>query len=192
MKITYKSFGVLFCIMCLIGLTFAPFQGSAAELQKSKFALIDGKVTANAKLDQEVVGVIVHEDKDAAGENILYGFTSTQAFQQYLEKNKSTNTLAGQSHASFYEHIDLRGAHFNIKRGYQSSYVGNSWNDKISSVVPSCTGNWTVLYEHRDFKGEAIAIKNSANSCRYYFNLTKYKMNNGKSWNDQASSIKVY
>jgi hypothetical protein len=187
----FKSFGIFFCMICVVGLVFAPLHGSASELQQSEFAQIDGKATTSNVHDAKVVAVSLQV---VLGKQVLYGFTDKATFHKYLTSQKATNTLAtvGRNYATFYEHIDKRGAKFNVHKGYQINYVGNGWNDKISSVVPSCKGRWTVLYQHRDFDGEALAIQNSSNSCRYYHNLTNYYMQNGNSWNDQVSSIRVY
>ena len=166
-------------------------QAELADLQQSRFTLIDGKPAVNGLQDSKVVGTVVKNAKDPSGKYILYGFTDLNKFHQYLANHHSA-TAKNPQISSFYEHIDMKGARLDVRLGTQIRYVGDRWNDKISSVHPACNGSWTILYQHADFRGDALAIENSNNLCRYYFNLTQFKLSNGQSWNDQASSIRVY
>lgn len=191
MKRLFKRLGLTVFMLCICSFIFTAEVGLAAPHQKSRFAKIDGKLTANALQDSRVVGVVVKKEKNQSGQNILYGFTNMQQFHQYLG-NQPTAAAKNRSISNFYQHIDMKGARFDVRVGTRVYYVGDRWNDQISSVNPACTGRWTVMYQHRDFRGEGLAIENSNNSCRYYFNLTNYRMSNGQSWNDQVSSMRVY
>lgn len=188
----FKQFGLAMFVLAVFSLIFTTHTGLAAPDPLSHFAKIDGKQTVSGKNDAKVVAIVVKKEKDASGKNILYGFTSLHQFHQYLNENKVTTAAKARNASRFFEHINMKGAAFDVRVGTRINYVGNSWNDQISSIHPACTGSWTVVYQHRDFRGEALAIENSNNSCRYYFNLTNYRLSNGQSWNDQVSSIRVY
>lgn len=191
MKSIFKNLAIFFAVFGFLVFSILPASGFAVELTPSQFEKIDGQPVKNSLKDHQVVGIVVNDQFDQEGKPILYGFTQIEGFHKYLEKSKKSANLDA-NRAYFYEHIDRRGASFSLKVGTSSSYVGNSWNDRISSVIPACTGNWTVLYEHKNYGGKALAIENSNNMCRYYFNLTDVQLSNGKSWNDQVSSIRVY
>lgn len=189
-----KICGFVVLVVCLLGLVVTPIQSVSAIAPLSEFTQIDGKLVSNASLEQQVVATVVLANQGSAEKQLLYGFTSLAKFHAYLAKNQHTQATptASRSYANFFEHINVKGARLNVRLGTNVRYVGDRWNDKISSVVPVCQGKWTVMYQHRDYKGEAIAIKNTAKTCRYYFNLTDYKLSNGKNWNDRVSSIRVY
>lgn len=59
-----------------------------AALQKSRYALIDGKPTVDASLDSKVVGIVVKDAQNHTGKYLLYGFTNLNQFHQYLKKNQ--------------------------------------------------------------------------------------------------------
>lgn len=186
-----KNLGILFVVFGFIVFSTLPVSGFAEGLTQSQFTKIDGQPVNNPLKDAKVVGIVVKDQFDKDGNPIFYGFTKIEEFHQYLEQSNKSATLA-KNRAYFYEHINRKGASFSLAVGTNKSYVGNSWNDRISSVIPACTGNWTVLYQHKNYGGKALAVENSNNMCRYYINLTDIKLSNGQSWNDQASSIKVY
>jgi hypothetical protein len=86
--------------------------------------------------------------------------------------------------AMFYRDIDFSGEVFSA--GGELAYVGADWNDRISSVhVPA--GRTVVLYEHINFGGNSLTLSGDQADLRMFPGPSS-----DGTWNDAASSIRVY
>lgn len=69
-------------------------------------------------------------------------------------------------------------------QGQKWATMPAGWNDQVSSFA---TSTRILIYEDAGFRGKCVGIRGQ----EIWGNLSQIQMRNGKSWNDQISSVVV-
>ncbi|MGB8272789.1 MAG: hypothetical protein WCE77_24345, partial [Priestia megaterium] len=151
-----------------MGFTTGPANGAYAEkdytIKTFDYVTVDGKdVDSQGKMNSisnkgiKVTMVLPKQNKDGAW--LAYGFTSREALNAFIEKdkqrlqNKVTTMGSGACCTDFYESKNKGGQYIYWRDGFKN--LPSSWNDRISSLStasPSSSYS-TTLWEHTSSQG---------------------------------------
>ncbi|AXI32714.1 hypothetical protein CIB87_05875 [Priestia megaterium] len=181
---------------------FIPVSTGAAYAEKEytiksyHYLTVDGKdVNLQAKAnnishtDIKVTMVLPKQNKN--GDWLAYGFTSREALNAFIEKDKQklqnkVNMMgSGSCCTDFYESKNKGGQYIYWRDGFKN--LPSSWNDRISSLStasPSSSYS-TTLWEHTSSQGygKGVSFRHSD-----WYGKTA---NMASDWDNKASAIEI-
>ncbi|WP_373690049.1 hypothetical protein [Priestia aryabhattai] len=190
----------LCCLFAVMG--FIPVSTGAAYAEKEytiksyHYLTVDGKdVNLQAKAnnishpDIKVTMVLPKQNKN--GDWLAYGFTSREALNAFIEKDKQklqnkVNMMgSGSCCTDFYESKNKGGQYIYWRDGFKN--LPSSWNDRISSLStasPSSSYS-TTLWEHTSSQGygKGVSFRHSD-----WYGKTA---NMASDWDNKASAIEI-
>jgi hypothetical protein len=139
--------------------------------------------------DIKVTMVLPKQNKEGAW--LAYGFTSREALNAFIEKdkqrlqNKVTTMGSGACCTDFYESKNKGGQYIYWRDGFKN--LPSSWNDRISSLStasPSSSYS-TTLWEHTSSQGygKGVSFRHSD-----WYGKTA---NMASDWDNKASAIEI-
>ncbi len=186
-------FWVCVLLVFLVPSVYASNQPSAPE-QAFSIDTVDGE-QYSPKKHKKIAGIVVEKNNQGVK---VQGFSTLEKYNAYTQQESFTKPIDRGTKSGidyFYEHTSGQGyGNYRTLSSGQWSYNvgvrwGTSWNDRISSLSVA-PWSWVTLFQHDYYGGYYITFKNYS-SYRLFANLTSFKMPNGKTWNDQVTSIKT-
>jgi hypothetical protein len=190
----------LCCLFAVMG--FIPVSTGAAYAEKEYtiksyyYLTVDGKdVNSQAKVntvsDTDIKVTMVLPKQNKNGDWLAYGFTSREALNAFIEKdkqklqNKVTMMGSGSCCTDFYESKNKGGQYIYWRDGFKN--LPSSWNDRISSLStasPSSSYS-TTLWEHSSSQGygKGVSFRHSD-----WYGKTA---NMASDWDNKASAIEI-
>ncbi|WP_374109834.1 MULTISPECIES: hypothetical protein [Priestia] len=190
----------LCCLFAVMG--FIPVSTGAAYAEKEytiksyHYLTVDGKdVNSQAKAnnisDTDIKVTMVLPKQNKNGDWLAYGFTSREALNAFIEKdkqklqNKVTMMGSGSCCTDFYESKNKGGQYIYWRDGFKN--LPSSWNDRISSLStasPSSSYS-TTLWEHTSSQGygKGVSFRHSD-----WYGKTA---NMASDWDNKASAIEI-
>jgi len=190
----------LCCLFAVMG--FIPVSTGAAYAEKEysiksyHYLTVDGKdVNSQAKVntvsDTDIKVTMVLPKQNKNGDWLAYGFTSREALNAFIEKDKQklqnkVNMIgSGSCCTDFYESKNKGGQYIYWRDGFKN--LPSSWNDRISSLStasPSSSYS-TTLWEHTSSQGygKGVSFRHSD-----WYGKTA---NMASDWDNKASAIEI-
>ncbi|WP_418057118.1 hypothetical protein [Priestia megaterium] len=190
----------LCCLFAVMG--FVPVSTGAAYAEKEytiksyHYLTVDGKdVNSQAKVsnisDTDIKVTMVLPKQNKNGDWLAYGFTSREALNAFIEKDKQklqnkVNMMgSGSCCTDFYESKNKGGQYIYWRDGFKN--LPSSWNDRISSLStasPSSSYS-TTLWEHTSSQGygKGVSFRHSD-----WYGKTA---NMASDWDNKASAIEI-
>jgi len=190
----------LCCLFAVMG--FVPASTGAAYAEKEytiksyHYLTVDGKdVKSQAKVnnisDTDIKVTMVLPKQNKNGDWLAYGFTSREALNAFIEKDKQklqnkVNMMgSGSCCTDFYESKNKGGQYIYWRDGFKN--LPSSWNDRISSLStasPSSSYS-TTLWEHTSSQGygKGVSFRHSD-----WYGKTA---NMASDWDNKASAIEI-
>jgi len=190
----------LCCLFAVMG--FIPVSTGAAYAEKEysiksyHYLTVDGKdVNSQAKVntvsDTDIKVTMVLPKQNKNGDWLAYGFTSREALNAFIEKDKQklqnkVNMMgSGSCCTDFYESKNKGGQYIYWRDGFKN--LPSSWNDRISSLStasPSSSYS-TTLWEHTSSQGygKGVSFRHSD-----WYGKTA---NMASDWDNKASAIEI-
>ncbi|WP_419150090.1 hypothetical protein [Priestia megaterium] len=190
----------LCCLFAVMG--FIPVSTGAAYAEKEysiksyHYLTVDGKdVNSQAKVntvsDTDIKVTMVLPKQNKNGDWLAYGFTSREALNAFIEKDKQklqnkVNMMgSGSCCTDFYESKNKGGQYSYWRDGFKN--LPSSWNDRISSLStasPSSSYS-TTLWEHTSSQGygKGVSFRHSD-----WYGKTA---NMASDWDNKASAIEI-
>ncbi|WP_412762917.1 hypothetical protein [Priestia megaterium] len=190
----------LCCLFAVMG--FVPVSTGAAYAEKEytiksyHYLTVDGKdVKSQAKVnnisDTDIKVTMVLPKQNKNGDWLAYGFTSREALNAFIEKDKQklqnkVNMMgSGSCCTDFYESKNKGGQYIYWRDGFKN--LPSSWNDRISSLStasPSSSYS-TTLWEHTSSQGygKGVSFRHSD-----WYGKTA---NMASDWDNKASAIEI-
>jgi hypothetical protein len=190
----------LCCLFAVMG--FIPVSTGAAYAEKEYtiksyyYLTVDGKdVNSQAKVntvsDTDIKVTMVLPKQNKNGDWLAYGFTSREALNAFIEKDKQklqnkVNMMgSGSCCTDFYESKNKGGQYIYWRDGFKN--LPSSWNDRISSLStasPSSSYS-TTLWEHTSSQGygKGVSFRHSD-----WYGKTA---NMASDWDNKASAIEI-
>ncbi|MGC9935018.1 hypothetical protein SJX94_29035 [Priestia aryabhattai] len=181
---------------------FIPESTGAAYAEKEytiksyHYLTVDGKdvnsqTKANNISDTDIKVTMVLPKQNKNGDWLAYGFTSREALNAFIEKdkqklqNKVTMMGSGACCTDFYESKNKGGQYIYWRDGFKN--LPSSWNDRISSLStasPSSSYS-TTLWEHTSSQGygKGVSFRHSD-----WYGKTA---NMASDWDNKASAIEI-
>ncbi|MFP8641195.1 hypothetical protein ACLHWY_06570 [Priestia aryabhattai] len=193
----------LFALCCLFAVMgFIPVSTGAAYAEKEytiksyHYLTVDGKdvnlqAKANNISDTDIKVTMVLPKQNKNGDWLAYGFTSREALNAFIEKDKQklqnkVNMMgSGSCCTDFYESKNKGGQYIYWRDGFKN--LPSSWNDRISSLStasPSSSYS-TTLWEHTSSQGygKGVSFRHSD-----WYGKTA---NMASDWDNKASAIEI-
>lgn len=190
----------LCCLFTVMG--FIPVSTGAAYAEKEytiksyHYLTVDGKdvnfqAKANNIADTDIKVTMVLPKQNKNGDWLAYGFTSREALNTFIEKDKQklqnkVNMMgSGSCCTDFYESKNKGGQYIYWRDGFKN--LPSSWNDRISSLStasPSSSYS-TTLWEHTSSQGygKGVSFRHSD-----WYGKTA---NMASDWDNKASAIEI-
>ncbi len=190
----------LCCLLAVMG--FIPVSTGAAYAEKEytinsyHYLTVDGKdvnfqAKANNIADTDIKVTMVLPKQNKNGDWLAYGFTSREALNAFIEKDKQklqnkVNMMgSGSCCTDFYESKNKGGQYIYWRDGFKN--LPSSWNDRISSLStasPSSSYS-TTLWEHTSSQGygKGVSFRHSD-----WYGKTA---NMASDWDNKASAIEI-
>jgi len=190
----------LCCLFAVMG--FIPVSTGAAYAEKEytiksyHYLTVDGKdvnlqAKANNISDPDIKVTMVLPKQNKNGDWLAYGFTSREALNAFIEKDKQklqnkVNMMgSGSCCTDFYESKNKGGQYIYWRDGFKN--LPSSWNDRISSLStasPSSSYS-TTLWEHTSSQGygKGVSFRHSD-----WYGKTA---NMASDWDNKASAIEI-
>ncbi|MFS2173004.1 hypothetical protein [Priestia megaterium] len=181
---------------------FIPVSTGAAYAEKEytinsyHYLTVDGKdvnfqAKANNIADTDIKVTMVLPKQNKNGDWLAYGFTSREALNAFIEKDKQklqnkVNMMgSGSCCTDFYESKNKGGQYIYWRDGFKN--LPSSWNDRISSLStasPSSSYS-TTLWEHTSSQGygKGVSFRHSD-----WYGKTA---NMASDWDNKASAIEI-
>ena len=160
---------------------------------------VDTLTKVNNLSNKDIKVTIVLPKQNDKGDWLAYGFTSKEALDAFIEKDKHSfkNTTqpqhenvikplgSGSGSTDFYEHANKGGQYIYWSSGFTN--LSSSWNYRISSLsTASPSASYaTTLWEHTSSQGYGQGVL-----FRHYEWYGK-TANMDAFWNDRASAIEI-
>lgn len=165
-------------------------------IESFHYVTVDGKnvdslAKVNNQSNEDVQITMVLPKQNKKGDWLAYGFTSREALNAFIEKdkqrlqNKVEALGSGTCCTDFYENKNKGGEYIYWRDGFKN--LPSSWNDRISSVStasPSSSYS-TTLWEHTSSQGygKGVLFRHSD-----WYGKTA---NLASDWDNKASAIEI-
>nr|WP_318153120.1 hypothetical protein [Metabacillus arenae] len=152
---------------------------------------VDSLAKVNNKSNNDIKVTMVLPKQNEKGDWLAYGFTSREALETFIDKdkqklqNKVTIMGSGPCCTDFYDGKNKSGPYIYWRDGFKN--LPSSWNDRISSLStasPSYSYS-TTLWEHTSSQGygRGVLFRHSD-----WYGKTA---NMASDWNNKASAIEI-
>ncbi|WP_426660606.1 hypothetical protein [Priestia aryabhattai] len=196
-KLWLSTLCFLFAVMGFIPeSTGAAYAEKEYTIKSYHYLTVDGKdvnsqTKANNISDTDIKVTMVLPKQNKNGDWLAYGFTSREALNAFIEKdkqklqNKVTMMGSGACCTDFYESKNKGGQYIYWRDGFKN--LPSSWNDRISSLStasPSSSYS-TTLWEHTSSQGygKGVSFRHSD-----WYGKTA---NMASDWDNKASAIEI-
>ncbi|MGG0592248.1 hypothetical protein ABEY80_20635 [Priestia megaterium] len=176
--------------------TGAAYAEKEYTIKSYHYLTVDGKdvnfqAKANNIADTDIKVTMVLPKQNKNGDWLAYGFTSREALNAFIEKDKQklqnkVNMMgSGSCCTDFYESKNKGGQYIYWRDGFKN--LPSSWNDRISSLStasPSSSYS-TTLWEHTSSQGygKGVSFRHSD-----WYGKTA---NMASDWDNKASAIEI-
>lgn len=195
-----RCLSALCFLFVMMGFIAVPTNGAYAEkeytIKTFDYVTVDGKdvdssVKMNSISNKDIQVTMVLPKQNKEGNWLAYGFTSREALNAFIEKdkqrlqNKITMMGSGACCTDFYEAKNKGGQYIYWRDGFKN--LPSNWNDRISSLStasPSSSYS-TTLWEHTSSQGygKGVSFRHSD-----WYGKTA---NMASDWDNKASAIEI-